>query len=385
MDQTWWRSTQELDDDQRSLIEIPIADGNHLVTGPPGCGKTNILLLRASYLRSAGLGNCVILVFTRTLREFIAAGSNRPTMLPPDRIHTHAAWTLNLLHQLGQPFAPSQPDLPHDDARRERHLAIESAVQKAGLDDSYYDSILLDEVQDYWACEVELLSKLTRRLFTVGDNRQRIYDRNEGLQAALDIGCEEHRLSYHYRMGSRIFRAADQILSRQDDGRLESYCQYDDREQPSRVSIHPSVSFQEQLELLEKNLVSQLRAYPDELLGVFALRNRTVNQIAEFLDQTEQPELVDNVLVQSIDEEDRAFDSERRVIVSTLHSAKGTEFRSVHFIDADDFPHFTREKAFTAITRAKTTLDVYHSHPMEGALESALAQPTTPNLNGILG
>lgn len=385
MDQTWWRSTQELDNEQRSLIEIPTADGNHLVTGPPGCGKTNILLLRASYLRSAGLGNCIILVFTRTLREFIAAGSSRPTMLPPDRIHTHAAWTLNLLRQLGQPFEPSQPDLPHDDARRERHQAIERAVQRAGLDNSYYDSILLDEVQDYWACEVELLSRLTRRLFTVGDNRQRIYDRNEGLNAALNIGCEEHRLHYHYRMGSKICRAADQILSRQDDDRLENYCQYDDREQPSRVSVHPSGSLQEQLELLAKNIVGQLRAYPDQMLGVFALRNRTVNQIVEFLYQTEQSELVDNILVQSNEEEDRTFDSDCRVIVSTLHSAKGTEFRSVHFIAADDFPHFTREKAFTAITRAKTTLDVYHSQPMKGEFESALAQPTTPSLDGILG
>ena len=110
-----------------------------------------------------------------------------------------------------------------------------------------------------------------------------------------------------------------------------------------------------------------------------------MSQIAEFLEQTEQSELVDNVLIQSTDEEDRTFDSERRVVVSTLHSAKGTEFRSVHFVAADDFPRFTREKAFTAITRAKTTLDVYHSHPMEGALESALAQPTVPNLDEILG
>lgn len=385
MDQTWWRSTQELDDDQRSLIEIPTAHGNHLVTGPPGCGKTNILLLRASYLRSAGLGNCIVLVFTRTLREFIAAGSSGPTMLPSDRIHTHAAWSLNLLRQLGHPFEPSQPDLLHDDAREERHLALERAVQRSGLGSDYYDSILLDEVQDYWACEVELLSRLTRRLFTVGDNRQRIYDRNEGLQAALDIGCEEHRLRYHYRMGYKICRAADRILSTQGDNRLESYCHYDDREQPSRVSVHPCGNLQEQFELLEKNLVKQLRAYPNETLGVCALRNKTVNQIAEYLYQTEQPALADNILVQSSDEEDRTFDSKRRVVVSTLHSAKGTEFRSVHFIAADDFPHFTREKAFTAITRAKTTLDVYHSYPMEGPLESALAPPTTPNLNGILG
>ena len=385
MDQTWWRSTQELDSKQRDLIEIPTSDGNYLVTGPPGCGKTNILLLRASYLRSAGLGNCVVLVFTRMLREFIAAGANRPTMLPPNRIQTHAAWTLSLLLELGQPFRPSQPDLSHDDARKERHLAIKSAVREAGLDNSYYDSILLDEVQDYWANEVELLSGLTRRLFTAGDSRQRIYNRNEGLQAALRIGCKEHHLRYHYRMGPKICRAADRILSRQGDDLLESNCQYDDREQPSRVTVHPSENLQEQFRLLEENLINQLRAYPDERLGVLALRNQIVKEIGDFLHQTKYAKLKDNILVQSDDEDDRAFDSQHRVIVSTLHSAKGTEFRSVHFVAADDFPYFTREKAFTAITRAKTTLDVYHSQPMEGALESALAQPVAPNLNEILG
>ena len=385
MDQTWWRSTQELDGDQRKLIEIPISDGNHLVTGPPGCGKTNILLLRASYLRSAGLGNCVILVFTRTLREFIAAGSNRPTMLPPDRIQTHAAWTLNLLRELDRPFKPSQPDLSHDNARKERHRAVENAVQTANLDNSYYNSILLDEVQDYWACEVELLSRLTRRLFTVGDNRQRIYNVNEGLQAALNVGCMEHRLRHHYRMGPKICRVADKILFRKDDDPLEKYCQYDDHEQPSRVTVHHSGNLQEQLQFLEKNLANQLRAYPDERLGVLALRNKTVNKIGDFLHQTGNVELKNNILVQSDDKDDRAFDAQRRVIVSTLHSAKGTEFRSVHFVAAGDFPYYTGEKAFTAITRAKTTLDVYHSCPMKGALEAALAQQIVPNLNEILG
>ena len=209
MDQTWWRSSDELDDDQKGIIEIPTAKGHYLVTGPPGCGKTNILLLRAGYLRSAGLGNCVVLVFTRTLREFIAAGSNRPNMLPTNRIQTHAAWTLRLLGQLGRPLNLRE-DLHHDDARRERHEALESTINESDeLNEGYYDSILLDEVQDYWACEVELLSRLTRRLFTVGDRRQRIYDRNEGIRRALDVGCKELTLQKHYRMGPKIYNIAD--------------------------------------------------------------------------------------------------------------------------------------------------------------------------------
>ena len=382
MNRTWWRSTRELDQDQRAIIEIPTDYGNHLVTGPPGCGKTNILLLRASYLRSAGVGNCAILVFTRTLREFIATGSSQSAaMLPPDRVHTHASWTLRLLRTLGKQFELSREDLSYDEARAERHHALERAVHEAGLGNNYYDSILLDEVQDYWACEVELLSKLTRRLFAVGDRRQRIYDRNEGIQTARRVRCDEKRLRNHYRMGRKICSVADRLLPTEGEDRLEQYCQYDEHELPSRVSVHPEEDVQRQLARLQASLDDQLRAYPEEWLGVLAVRRETRDAVAEYLRETE---LGENVILQSEEADDRSFDPERRIVVSTLHSAKGTEFRSVHVIAADDFPYYTREKAFTAVTRAKTTLDVYHFQPLEGALESALATPAVPDLNGIL-
>ena len=382
MDRTWWRAARELDEDQRGIIEISTDHGNHLVTGPPGCGKTNILLLRASYLRSAGFGNSPILVFTKTLREFIAAGSSQSAaMLPADRIQTHASWTLNLLRRLGRPFEPSRDGLPYDEGREERHQALVVAVEEAGLGRNYYNAILLDEVQDYWACEVELLSRMTRRLFAVGDRRQRIYERNEGIQEAQRVGCREMRLRNHYRMGREICRVADRLLPTEGEEPLEQYCQYDERELPSRVSVHPEEELDHQLDRLRARLGEQTRAYPDEWLGVVAVRRDTRDAVAQFLNGTE---LGDMVNVQSEDAEDRTFDSERRIVVSTLHAAKGTEFRCMHFMAADDFPYYTREKAFTAVTRAKTTFDVYRSGPLEGAFEAALATPTVPNLDGIL-
>ena len=172
-------------------------------------------------------------------------------MLPPGRIQTHASWTLRLLRRLGQQLELSQEDLSYDEARAERHQALERAVQEAGLGNDYYDSILLDEAQDYWACEVELLSRLTRRLFAVGDRRQRIYDRNEGIQAARRVGCNELRLRNHYRMGREICRVADRLLPTEGEDRLEQYCQYDEHELPSRVSVHPEEDVQRQLARLK--------------------------------------------------------------------------------------------------------------------------------------
>ena len=352
-----------------------------MVTGPPGCGKTNILLLRASYLRSAGLANSIALVFTRTLREFIAAGSNRATMVPREQIITHAAWTLDVLRKLGRPLQYTRCGLSHDEARAERCEAIETAVAQLQLRDDYYDAIFLDEVQDYWDREVKVLAALTRRLFVVGDVQQRIYDRNEGIHAALRVGCEERRLQFHYRMGRKICRVADRLRSTRDLISLEEYCQYDEHELPSRVSTHRTSGFEQQLPLLGHNLHRQLRAYPEGWLGVFAVRRDTRDRVAAYLSRTS---LAGHLIVQADDEESRVFDPEHRIVVSTLHAAKGTEYRCVHFVAADDFPHYTREKAYTATTRAKTTLDVYNCGPMDGAFESALAEPKVPDLSGIL-
>ena len=160
MDTTWWTAADQIDNDQRALIEIAVNSGHVLVTGPPGSGKTNVLLLRASYLGKAGEKNCAVLVFTRELREFIVAGTNRPNMVPAARIQTHAKWTWDLLGKLGRPLKPFKGGVGHDEARQLRHQALERAVQELRLPNDYFDSILLDEVQDYLACEVSFFPNL---------------------------------------------------------------------------------------------------------------------------------------------------------------------------------------------------------------------------------
>ena len=47
----WWAKKNQLDAQQITLIEqLPLRE-NFLVLGPPGCGKTNVLLRRAQFVR----------------------------------------------------------------------------------------------------------------------------------------------------------------------------------------------------------------------------------------------------------------------------------------------------------------------------------------------
>ena len=96
----WWVDQSDLDDDQRNIITLPL-DDSILVTGPPGSGKTNLLLLRANNHYLTGQRNIVVVTFTRSLREFIAHGATQYDF-PASKIMTCRAWQLDFLRQYGR-------------------------------------------------------------------------------------------------------------------------------------------------------------------------------------------------------------------------------------------------------------------------------------------
>ena len=89
--ETWWRELRDLDEAQRNVIALP-PEGSFLVIGPPGSGKTNLLLLRANYLTNSEHANLAIIVFTRTLREFIRAGGGLYDF-DPDNVLTSPSYS----------------------------------------------------------------------------------------------------------------------------------------------------------------------------------------------------------------------------------------------------------------------------------------------------
>src|SRR5690606_4990803 len=71
-----------------------------------------------------------------------------------------------------------------------------------------------------------------------------------------------------------------------------------------------------------------------------------------------------------------ALDPLRRVVLTTLHGAKGLEFRAVHMLASERVTCFreqTRRVSYTAVTRAKTYLAVYSERAVPGFMDKALA------------
>ena len=139
---TWWTDPAELDPEQRKVVALP-PNGHHLVLGPPGSGKTNLLLLRATYLYKRGLAHIAILAFGRVLKEFLASGTAHYPF-SDDKIQTYVKWGTTLLHDNGI-------DLDEDQFNKLRERLLEELVNLANQDkpQNMFDCILLDEAQDY--------------------------------------------------------------------------------------------------------------------------------------------------------------------------------------------------------------------------------------------
>jgi superfamily I DNA/RNA helicase len=364
--QTWWRGDNELDDDQKAIMELAL-DGSFAVTGPPGSGKTNLLLMRGAYLALQSR-NIAIVVMNRTLAEFIRSGAST-YQVPRDAVMTSSQFISRLAAESG---APLTKGLDWEEGRAERLAVLQSIAAAKGR--PIYDAVLIDEAQDHNDAELAALRLLGRDFFVTADARQLIYSggcRNTNF-SGLVSACKT--LRWHYRSAREICDLADAIGDQFSQGytRISPTCRYPDSAPGGEITI-VTAPIQRQAELIAERLERQLRVYRGELIGVFAPNRQEAIEVAAVL---ESVGYADRMTKQVGDEGYMEMDVTRPICVSTVHGAKGLEFRAVHFVAAETVrSHRENQKrlAFTGVTRAKTSLTIYHDKPLPGFFESAIA------------
>jgi superfamily I DNA/RNA helicase len=363
----WWIDPSELDDEQRGALTLP-EDESHLVTGPPGSGKTNLLVLRATQLVRGGTPNIRLLVFNRTLEEFIA---NNPTpyALPRGNIKTLLRWEMELINQFGgTPSASAK----FETSRAENCGILTSLCQTQRIH-NIHDVILLDESQDYLDEEIELIFHLGKTVFAAGDDRQSIYSHKNPLPL-LEKRCKRHHLSFHYRNGKKICELADEIGKHWEDYVLLcNHSQYNERNNPSKVAPVHCADINDQGKQIINSLRTQLTAFPGEMLGVICPLRKDLKAIRASFTGTD---LESQLVYQNSDEGYVPFNPDTRICLCTVHGAKGLEFRAAHLAGTDGLSKFRdrqRRMAYTAVTRAKTSLSIYDSGKLPAYVEGALA------------
>jgi superfamily I DNA/RNA helicase len=366
LEATWWTKPEHLDDTQRGVLALD-KDQSHLVCGPPGSGKTNLLLLRAAYLHKLNRRNFIVLTYGRVLREFLVTGAEHYPF-SADRLKTYFSWAASLSQEHGL-AVPT-----HGSERKKRQALSENllAIVDEG-DFSPFDCLLVDEAQDYSPSELSTMVALSRQVFMVGDERQEIYGTHNGLPHAKSLISSQMYLSAHYRNGLQICRVADAIFDELDEATgLEATSQYDEMAFPSTAIAVGGQDITAQVARVVDDVANQLIAYPTGFIGVLCPRNEDLEVVSGLLAASV---IGEHVQVETFSQGYRPLSADRRVLVTTMHGAKGLEFRAVHLVAAEQVRCFRAQQkrvAYTSITRAKTYLAVYHDGALPGFLDKAM-------------
>jgi superfamily I DNA/RNA helicase len=373
MTDTWWVKQGQLDPYQKKILTLSIND-DHLVKGPPGSGKTNLLLLRGKQLIGSNIPDIVIVVHTRALQEFIRSGAPNYG-IPASKIVTFRKLATDLLYRVGVSLTlPSNFDTSRDVLLEAlQHQIVDGRIQRE------YSCVLIDEAQDFLPGEIEVLRTVGGRFFGVADSRQKIYKGQDSIKQ-LENAINTVNLPFHYRNGQKICIVADGLAKLPaTEPTLLATSKYAEAKLPSTVESLPFQKLEEQCDELLTRLDTQIKAYPGEFIGIACPRGE---DLAIVVDRLRNSPLAAQLVVQTFDDGYEAFDPQRSVCLCKLHSAKGLEFRAFHILAAEGLKKFPmqRELTFMGVTRAKTSLCIYHSGDLPSYLEGALSKlnPDTP-------
>ncbi|MDY0918846.1 UvrD-helicase domain-containing protein [Pseudomonas viridiflava] len=379
MNTSWWKTIDDLTPSQRAFIRLDNS-GKHLLQGPPGSGKTNLLLLRAEYMAGTGLKNVLIITFTKPLRNFIRSGISKKRRIRPEQIQTFHSWACDHINQ----YLGEWPKISSEFNETDRELILELLKKAAKVlpSQKLFDAIFVDEAQDLTCEELESLLCLSDNISISGDGKQGIYNK-DGLDIGTRLNLTIHNLKEHFRIGHEIARVADRILAPANSSELlEATSNYNDALLgKSNVDLHELKDREEQLSTMLSIIKIQLDAYPEDAVGIICASRKTRLHLATEINKTEYGKIT------SAHGIDPTSDfSDKRIHIMTVYGAKGAEFRAVHIFAAEEFATgaFRRSKLmYTAVTRAKTSLNVYKTGHTTPALESALAKPKHIDLKDL--
>lgn len=357
---TWWVNDSDLDEDQATAIQAMSDEKSFLIQGPAGSGKTNILLLRAKWFRLKGLSNFKIVVFTRTLRNFIRNGCAEYG-IPSESVVTCSQFLQELLAEYSVAFELTK------NFETDRTLLAgkaQSLIESKGIS-RLYDALLVDECQDYLDTELLVFHKLAQRLVLAADSRQSIYRSTQAPDLLEKLASHNIvSLKYHYRSGLKLCKVADAILRDSANfSPIAENCLYDEATRPSSMNLISCINIEKQFSTILGHIPTQLDAYPDELLGVLFPKKEQVAAFAEALSDV-------NLGTEG-----------QRVLIDTMHGAKGLEFRAVHLGGCEALYRMgstQKRLIYTSILRARTAAAIYFSGSVPGYLESAVAKLSPP-------
>ncbi|MFF3735852.1 AAA family ATPase [Streptomyces sp. NPDC002566] len=301
----------ELSEEQQDLLRDLPFEGNHLVTGPPGSGKSVLAAQRADLLALTGV-RVQLLTRSNLLRQ---------------TLQVHGDVEISTVHAWIQAWHRARTGEPAPQAAEDwfdwRALFALAAVEEPTAP----GAVVVDEGQDLPRSFYRLCRLLGVPVTVFADECQRITDTQSTLDeisTALGGDCARHQLIHQHRTTRPIAALAARFHTGAAAPSL-----------PSRAGPVPRLWRYSDQRALVSQLVAHAERHPQRTIGVVLRTTRQQLALHEQLERT-APRLRSQVYVGAAAEgRHRTLDLRRPGIrVISRASAKGLEFDSVFVPDA---------------------------------------------------
>ena len=298
----------ELSPTQTAIIRnISREDSSLFVEGPPGSGKTLISLYTLRDIVETATVKPLLLMYNHSLYGYLKTAvqeldlSDNITIATKDKYF----WDLAREHKI----------YPQGGTYDEKYSGLLNQLLTVDLS-KIYDIVLVDEVQDLRPQEWTLINKLAKRITSLGDFDQGIYD-TQLTRAAVMQGAMNQRLKDIYRLPKNIAKLAEKF-SRSGDS-LSDKVKKEGNRLPQKFEVAPGSVHAKVIEILKG--LSNVR----QRIGVISPDPRLLTDLSGGLSAAG---IDHDFYAQNRDLREHDFNSTKPLLLSSL-STKGLEFEHV--------------------------------------------------------
>lgn len=306
----WLVPFEQLSTDQKRVISATPFEQNIFVEGPPGTGKTLVALHRARVLAESSGLKPMIVIYNHSLYGFLKKSIDELGMSQNIRVETKDSLIWNLAKYQGV-----DPECSMN--YEEKYHSLMERIQLSRLP-RLYDVIILDEIQDFYQKEWEILSRCGRYFIVLGDFAQRIYNADISRDTFMVGGnhvFQHFRLNTIYRFGKSVARVARGFGNTQ----LEHLVDRRADQRPLAIDVY------NQNELIEKiREIVNVNQNGRKRIAIAAPEKYTLDLLKQYLSDDLVFYAPDNKRLRDFN-----FSGDRRALLITTYSLKGLEFDTV--------------------------------------------------------
>ncbi|MFM8440468.1 MAG: 3'-5' exonuclease [Acidobacteriota bacterium] len=317
-----------------------------LITGPPGSGKTLVLVARARWLAMKNPGQTIFVIsYNKLLAKHIGSLLNDCPNITVSYFGEFASGQGHRINQISE-------ERSNEDVRR-------ILAKNPG---PFIDALFIDEWQDFHPAWLRYLSHLVRRgrnsISLAGDERQGIYRSEFPREGLNGRAMDQVNLTRPYRSTKQILEIADLIS---DDNNIEGRESAPDG---PPIDLIFADSWDAQADAIAWE-IEQLIHRGERSPGNIAAMGTRKNTIARLVKSLEARQIPHCILDGS------ELPDPDRVSILTVHKAKGYEFPVVFLMAIEALPKpeggpanlQKRRVGFVGPTRAQDQLFVTYTRP----------------------